>query len=119
MSPFYSSSKTWYEGAHCLLQYLVEIQQNWNYIAPGHAFPVRWNKQDIERHCQEYARLEAYDDRVSRLVKDLELEGDTWVSNERYEEVRVKCNALRKSWDANHNGGLFPFQDGAPSRFLS
>jgi hypothetical protein len=119
MSPFYSSSRTWYEGAHRLLQYLIEMQECWNDIAPGQAFPVLWNEQDIERHRKEYARLKAYDDRVSRLAKDLELDGDAWVSNERYEEARVKCSALRKIWDVDHNGGPFPFRDGAPSWFLS
>lgn len=119
MSPFYNSSRTWYEGAHRLFQHLIEIQESWNDITPGQVFPIRWDEQDFERHRMEYARLKAYDDRVSRLAEDLKLAGDAWVSNERYDEVRLKCSALRKSWDVDHNGGPFPFQDGGPSLFLS
>ena len=73
-------------------------------------------RRSDQREC---ARLKAYYDVVSRLVKDLDLEGDGWVSNERYEEVKGKCNDLQRHWDVNGNGGLFPFQNGAPSWFLS
>ena len=56
----------------------MEVQQCWDDIAPGEAFPNLWNKQDLilKRYGQEYARLEGYDDQVSRLMKELELEGD-------------------------------------------
>ena len=73
----------------------------------------------MEQHQREYTRLKAYDDVVSHLTKELHLEGDGWVSNERYEEVKGKCDELQRHWDVNGNGGLFPFQDGAPSWFLS
>ena len=119
LPPLYSASRTWYEGAHHLCQYLNEIQNNWDEIAPGIPFPCRLDKQDMEQHQREYARLKAYDDVVSRLVKELDLEGDGWVSNERYEEVKGKCDELQRHWDVNGNGGLFPFQNGAPSSFLS
>jgi hypothetical protein len=119
MRPLYSSSRTWYEGARHLVQCLIAMQASWNEIAPGEAFPVQWDEQDIERHSREYPLLKAYDDRVSSLAKELELEGDGWVSNERYEEVRAKYDQLRKSWDINNYGGPFPFQDGAPSWYLS
>ena len=120
LPPFYSASRTWYEGAHHLFQYLVEIQNNWDEIAPpGIPFPCRFDKQDMEQHQREYGRLKAYDDEVCRLAKELDIEGDGWVSNERYEEVKGKCDELQRHWDVNGKGGLFPFQDGAPSWFLS
>jgi hypothetical protein len=119
MPPLYSASRTWYEGAHHLLQYLIEIQKNWDDIAPGIPFPCRLDKEDMQQHQREYARLKAYDDVVCRLAKELKVEGDGWVSNERYEEVKGKCDELQRHWDVNGNGGLFPFQNGAPSWYLS
>ena len=119
LPPLYSASRTWYEGAHHLFQYLVEMQERWNDIAPGTPFPVRLPKQDIEQHHREYARLKAYDERVSSITKELKLEGDGWVSNERYEEVRGRCDELQRDWDVDNKGGPFPFQDGLPSWFLS
>ena len=79
LPPFYSASRTWYEGAHHLFQYLVEMQEGWNDIAPGTPFPVRLHKQDIERHHKEYARLKKYDERKSSIARELKLEGDGWV----------------------------------------
>ena len=77
MPPLYSASRTWYEGAHHLLQYLIEIQNNWDDITPGGIpFPCHLDKQDMEQHQREYTRLKAYDDVVSRLTKELHLEGD-------------------------------------------
>jgi hypothetical protein len=87
-----------------------------------HYFPrttTNTHKHDIERHHKEYARLKEYDERVSSIVKELKLEGDGWVSNERYEEVRERCDELQRDWDVVNTGGPFPFQDGAPSWFLS
>ena len=52
-----------------------------------------------------------YHDVVSRLVKELDLEGDGWVSNEKYEEVKGKCDELQRYWDVNGNtvtGVCFP-----------
>ena len=60
----------------------------------------------MQQHKREYARLEAYDDRVCRLTKELDVEGDGWVSNERYEEVKAQCDELQRHWDVNGNGGL-------------
>ena len=119
LPPFYSASRTWYEGAHHLLQYLIEIQNNWDEIAPGIPFPCLLDKQAMEQHQNEFARLKAYDDVVSRMAKELGVEGDGWVSNERYEEVKGKCDELQRHWDVDGNGGPFPFQNGAPSWFLS
>ncbi|OJA19658.1 hypothetical protein AZE42_02813 [Rhizopogon vesiculosus] len=114
-----SSSRTWFDGAHHLFQYLLEVEENWDEIAPGTAFPVCWHKQDIEQHYRDYARLEVYDDCASRLMNELQIEGNGWVSNERYGEVRAKCDELQRSWDVDKNGGPFPFQDGAPFDILS
>jgi hypothetical protein len=97
--PLYSASRTWYEGAHHLLQYLIDIQENWQGIAPELPFPLLLKEQDIEQHRIDYARLKAYDGLVSSLVKELDIEGDGWVSNERYSEVRGKCDELQKGWD--------------------
>ena len=119
LPPLYAASRTWYEGAHHLAQYLIEMQESWNEIAPGTPFPVCLHQEDIERHYTEYARLKAYDERVYSIAKDLKLEGDGWVSNERYEDVRARCDKLQRNWDVNSNGGPFPFQDGVPSWFLS
>jgi hypothetical protein len=60
--------------------------------------PLLLQKQDIEQHCGEYVRLKAYDDRVAHLMNDLKLEGDGWVSNERYKEAREKCDELQRNW---------------------
>lgn len=119
LPPLYSASRTWYEGAHHLLQYLIEMQESWDDIAPGTVFPLLLKMQDIEEHHREYARLKAYDDRVSHLMDDLKLEGDGWVSNERYEDIKGKCDELQRDWNVDRYGGVFPFQDGAPSWFLS
>jgi hypothetical protein len=119
LPPLYNAPRTWYEGAHHLVQYLIEMQESWGNIAPGTPFPVRLHKQDVERHHKEYTRLKAHHDPVFRLAEELKLEGDGWVSNERCEEVRVKCDMLQRNWDVDSNGGPFPFQDGVPSWFLS
>lgn len=115
----YSASRTWYEGAHHLLQRIIEMQESWNDIAPGASFPLLLPKQDIKQHLGEYAQLKTYDDQVSNMMNDLKLEGDGWVSNERYNETREKCGDLQRNWNIDRHGGLFPFQDGAPSWFLS
>jgi hypothetical protein len=83
------------------------MQENWNDIAPGAPFPFVLRRQDIEQHLGEYARLKAYDDRVSHIIKDLKLEGDGWVSDERYHEVRKKCDDLQRNWNINRHGGRF------------
>jgi hypothetical protein len=107
-----SASRTWYEGAHHLLQCIIEMQESWNDIAPGMAFPLLLHQRDIGHHYEEYARLKAYNDQVSHLMNDLKIEGDGWVSNERYKEISIKCDELRREWNIDCNGGLFPFQDG-------
>jgi hypothetical protein len=119
LPPLYSASRTWYEGAHHLVQYLTEMQASWAEIAPGTPFPVCLHERDIERHRREYVRLKFYDNQVSSIVKELGLEGDGWAASERYGEVRQKCDELQRHWNFDRNGGPFPFQDGNPSWFLS
>ena len=72
-------------------------------------FPCRLDEQDLQQHQREYARLKVYG---CRMEKEL---GDGWLSNERYEEVRGKCDELQRHLVNCNGGGLFPFQNGGSS----
>lgn len=117
--PILSASRTWYEGMHRLRQVLLELQDAWDEIAPGTPFPVKWEKDEVATHQEAYPRLMAYEDRVEKVLEGLQLEGDGWVTNERYDEVMRKNKDIIKHWNPKVLGGPYPFQEGGPSWFLS
>ncbi|CAE6513637.1 unnamed protein product [Rhizoctonia solani] len=65
------------------------------------------------------ARIQAYDDKVSRLYKELEVEGDGWVPLERYDDVCTLNKECMETWDEVTAGGPYPIANGAPSWFVS
>ncbi|KAF8450960.1 hypothetical protein L210DRAFT_3521744 [Boletus edulis BED1] len=85
--PILSASRTWYEGMHRLRQVLLDLQDAWEEIAPGTPFPIEWDANEIAKHWEAYHRLKLYEERVKQVVERLQLEGDGWVTNERYEKV--------------------------------
>lgn len=117
--PILSASRTWYEGMHHLRQVLLELQDAWEDIAPGTASPITWDTDEISKHRESYPRLMEYEERVEKVVEGLQLEGDGWVTNERYKEVMGRNKDISKKWNSKGFGGPYPFQDGGRSWFLS
>ncbi|KAF8131139.1 kinase-like domain-containing protein [Boletus edulis] len=115
--PILSASRTWYEGMHRLRQVLLDLQDAWEKIAPGTPFPIEWDANEIAKHWEAYPRLKLYEERVKQVVERLQLEGDGWVTNERYEKVREQNEFLIRNW--NPRVGPYPFQEGGWSWFLS
>ncbi|KAG8216322.1 hypothetical protein J3R82DRAFT_6392 [Butyriboletus roseoflavus] len=117
--PILGASRTWYEGMHKLRQVLLELQDAWEDIAPGTPFPVSWDTDEIARHRKAYPRLMEYEESIEKVVKALQLEGDGWVTNERYDEVRRQNKDIIRKWKSKELGGPYPFRDGGRSWFLS
>ncbi|KAG6375038.1 kinase-like domain-containing protein [Boletus reticuloceps] len=115
--PILSASRTWYEGMHRLRQVLLDLQDAWEEIAPGTPFPIEWDANEIAKHWEAYPRLKIHEERVQQVVERLQLEGDGWVTNERYEKVREQNEFLIRNW--NPRVGPYPFQEGGWSWFLS
>ncbi|KAJ1301703.1 hypothetical protein OPQ81_008938 [Rhizoctonia solani] len=61
----------------------------------------------------------AYQNKVTQLYKELEVEGDGWVPKERYDDVYTSNKERMETWDAVGAGGPYPIADGAPSWFVS
>ncbi|KAI9455496.1 kinase-like domain-containing protein [Boletus coccyginus] len=117
--PILSASRTWYEGMHPMRQVLLELQDAWEDIAPGKPFSVRWDQDEIEKHREAYPKLKEYEERVEKVVQGLQLEGDGWVTDERYDEVMRRNKDIKRNWKPKKLGGPYPFQDGGRSWFLS
>lgn len=112
------ASRTWYEGSDYLRECLFQIVQRWDEIAPGVPLPVKVEQAEWERHKVAYARRERYDARVQELRRELGLDPDGWVANEKYEDAKAKNERLMMAWDEQMEGGPYPFQDGAPAWFF-
>ncbi|KAH0834239.1 hypothetical protein J3R83DRAFT_11556 [Lanmaoa asiatica] len=102
--PILGASRTWYEGMHNLRQVLLELQDAWEDIAPGTPFPFEWDTNEIVKHREAYVGLMEYEERIEKVVEGLQLEGDGWVTNERYNEVTRRSKDIiktgtRKSWE--------------------
>ncbi|KAF8122597.1 kinase-like domain-containing protein [Boletus edulis] len=113
------ASRTWYQGTHHLRQALLKLREATMQAAPGTPFPIHWDADQVATHRAAYARLETYAARVDKVTEALQLQGDGWVSNERYDKVRRASRRLRRRWDASESGGPYPFQEGGWSWFLS
>ncbi|KAG6379580.1 kinase-like domain-containing protein [Boletus reticuloceps] len=107
------ASRTWYQGTHHLRQALLKLRDANMQAA------FCWDADQVATHRTAYARLETYVARVDKVTEALELQGDGWVSNERYDKMRRESRRLRRVWNANESGGPYPFQDGGWSWFLS
>jgi hypothetical protein len=109
LPPLYSASRTWYEGAHHLVQYLIEIQNNWDDIAPRIPFPCCLDKhwQDMQQHQREYARLKAYDD----VVKSSMLKMMGWVSNGHTKRLKENVTSCRDAGMSTVTGGFVSLPD--------
>jgi len=119
LSLIWSASRTWYSGMHQLQADIFDLFKAWDEIAPGVPFPVDLQRAEYQAYKTDGERLLGYDHCVSQLTKLFKLEGDGWVSNERYEEVMEGLNEAKRCWKVEHGGGPFPFQDGGWSWFLS
>ncbi|KAF8683183.1 Altered inheritance of mitochondria protein 9, mitochondrial [Rhizoctonia solani] len=64
-------------------------------------------------------RIQVYHDKVSRLYKELGIEGDGWVSSEDYEDIHTLNQQRMEDWDEMAAGGPYPITDGAPSWFVT
>ena len=60
-----------------------------------------------------------YEERVEKVVEGLQLEGDGWVTDERYNDVMGRNKDIIRNWNAKKLGGPYPFQEGGRSWFLS
>ncbi|KAF8430848.1 hypothetical protein L210DRAFT_3729935 [Boletus edulis BED1] len=113
------ASRTWYQGTHHLRQALLKLREATTHAAPGTPFPIHWDADQVATHRAAYARLTTYAARVDKVTEALQLQGDGWVSNERYDKVRRASRRLWRRWDASESGGPYPFQEGGWSWFLS
>jgi hypothetical protein len=119
MMPFVRGmSSTWFQGSHLLRDHIFQCYLSWNNIAPGIPFPFSVDPNDLQRHREEHRRLEIYNQRIEQTSRQLGIEGDGWVTGERYEEVKKASEELMRGWDTETAGGPYPFQDGAPSWFV-
>ena len=114
-----SASRTWYEGMHHLRQVLLDLQDAWEEIAPGTPFPIKWDEDKIAKHREAYPGLKEYEERVEKVVDGLQLEGDGWVTNERFKDVRRRNKDIIRNWNPKEFGGPYPLQEGGQSWFLS
>ncbi|KAG6374990.1 hypothetical protein JVT61DRAFT_3765 [Boletus reticuloceps] len=89
----------------------------WEKIAPGTPFPIEWDANEIAKHWEAYPRLKIYEERSKQAVERLQLEGDGWVTTERYEKAREQNECLIRNW--NPRVGPYLFQEGGWSWFLS
>lgn len=117
--PILSASRTWYEGMYRLRQVLLELQDAWGDIAPGIPFPIKWDTDEVAKHREAYPRLKEYEERIEKVVEGLQLEGDGWVTDERYDEVMRRNKDIIRNWNPKKLGGPYPFQEGGWSWFLS
>lgn len=60
-----------------------------------------------------------YEERIDKMVEGLQLEGDGWMTNERYDEVARRNKKVIGGWNPKKLGGPYPFQEGGRSWFLS
>jgi hypothetical protein len=101
------SSRTWDLGLAPLCEHISSLA-----VASGfYDLDIQYNEND--------ARTKTYKDRVTRLYKELEVEGDGWVPKERYDEVCALNVERMRAWDEMAAGGPYPIVDGAPSWFVS
>ncbi|CAE6456483.1 unnamed protein product [Rhizoctonia solani] len=63
----------------------------------------------------DHTRIQIYQDKVAQLYRELELEGDGWVSKECYDDVYVLNQERQETWDEVVAGGPYPIMNGAPS----
>ncbi|EUC55463.1 phosphotransferase enzyme family protein [Rhizoctonia solani AG-3 Rhs1AP] len=66
----------------------------------------------------DHTRIQIYQDKVAQLYRELELEGDGWVSKECYDDVYVLNQERQETWDEVVAGGPYPIMNGAPSWFV-
>ncbi|CAL1693835.1 unnamed protein product [Somion occarium] len=111
-------SRTWYNGLHQLRDYLIQLQLWWDDIAPSVPFPNPAGDEEIERHIVECSGFEIYSENVEQLRKELGVDVDGWVSNERFDEVMRRSEELKSAWNTKAMAGPWPFQDGRYSYYL-
>lgn len=97
------SSRTWDLGLGPLREHLTRLAD-----ASGIKLPCN----------KGHPRAQEYKDRVVRLYKELEVEGDGWVPKERYEDVCALNEERRQAWNEVIAGGPYPIAHGAPSWFV-
>ncbi|KAI0337269.1 hypothetical protein BDW22DRAFT_1340185 [Trametopsis cervina] len=112
------AARTWYQGPENIRESLFQIASAWDKMAPGVPFPLKIDEAEMERHVVAYARREKYSSRVEELRRLMNMEADGWVSDEDFETAKAMNDKLKASWDAEVEGGPYPFQDGAPSWFV-
>ncbi|KAF9019508.1 kinase-like domain-containing protein, partial [Rhodocollybia butyracea] len=117
--PIHEFSRTWFQGLHRLRRSLIQIQTEWEFLAPGVDYPTaRFSESEIAAHEEQYQLRMKYEENVAKLEKALELDADGWVSNEKYKKTLKLSEWLRTDWDAEEMGGPYPFQDGGKSWLL-
>jgi hypothetical protein len=110
------ASRTWDLGLGPLQEHVYNLVDVWGAEAPC---PVVVGGVEREQHAEERTRAQAYQERVTRLYRALEVEGDGWVPKERYEDACAMSDEKRLKWDQVEARGAYPIVDGAPSWFVS
>ncbi|KAH7334285.1 hypothetical protein B0J17DRAFT_101998 [Rhizoctonia solani] len=103
------ASRTWDLGLRPFRKHL----SNLSIIAGARELTDPSTPDDVD------ARIRVYDEEVSRLYKELEVEGDGWVPTERYDDVYTLNKKCMETWDEVTTGGPYPIANGAPSWFVS
>ncbi|CAE6370136.1 unnamed protein product [Rhizoctonia solani] len=76
-----------------------------------------WDSGSRLLHDGDTDWTQAYQDKVTRLYKELGVEGDGWVPTEHYDDVYILNQERMQSWDEVAADGPYPIVDGAPSWF--
>jgi hypothetical protein len=109
------ASRTWDLGLGTLREHVYNLVDAWVAEIPC---PVVIGELERQQHSEERSRTRAYQERVTRLYKALEVEGDGWVPKERYEDACAMSDEKRLKWDKLEARGAYPLMDGAPSWFV-
>ncbi|CAL1693832.1 unnamed protein product [Somion occarium] len=109
---------SWFHGVSPLRQILVEIQSEWDSIAPGQPFPCPIDETELKRHETEYERTVLYKENVESLRADLGSGFDGEVSHNQYLQVKKLNEKMKFRWNEEEMGGPYPFQDGGYSYWL-
>lgn len=112
-------SCTWFQGSRILRDHLFQCYAHWDEIAPNVPFPLSVDEVEAKRHQKEHENLEIYKKHAESAARELGIEGDGWVSHERYEGVRKANDELMERWNEEATGGPYPFHNGAPSWFVN
>lgn len=113
----YPTANTWSRGSVWFAQAVRNLEINARDKFPDRDLPTVIPDDDLPRHRAEFDRQGLNLWNRNLLEGQLDIQGDGWVENEAYENVRARLATIRESdWPASAEAkiGPWPFRDGAP-----